>query len=39
VTILKIILSVVSIPVFGLGLRGYSYWTEASLAKRTEAGA
>jgi uncharacterized integral membrane protein (TIGR00697 family) len=38
VTILKIILSVVSIPVFGFGLKGYSYGEPASLGKRTEAG-
>ncbi|MFQ6106152.1 MAG: queuosine precursor transporter [Thermoplasmata archaeon] len=38
VSILKIILSIVSIPVFGFGLKGYSYWEEASLAaKGTEA--
>ncbi|MCK4367555.1 MAG: queuosine precursor transporter [Thermoplasmata archaeon] len=39
VTILKIILSVVSIPVFGFGLKGYSYWEQASLATRRETGA
>ncbi|MCJ2564329.1 MAG: VUT family protein [Candidatus Thermoplasmatota archaeon] len=39
VTLLKTILSVVSIPIFGFGLKGYSYWAEASLVKRTEAGA
>jgi uncharacterized integral membrane protein (TIGR00697 family) len=34
VTILKVILSIVSIPIFGFGLRGYSYWEESSLAAR-----
>lgn len=38
VTILKIILSVVSIPVFHFGLKGYSYGEPAPLPKRTEAG-
>jgi uncharacterized PurR-regulated membrane protein YhhQ (DUF165 family) len=39
VTILKVILSFVSIPVFGFGLRGYSYPADATLptARKVEA--
>ncbi|MFQ6128218.1 MAG: VUT family protein [Thermoplasmata archaeon] len=37
VTILKTILSVVSIPVFGFGLKGYAYFEEVSLVAEREA--
>lgn len=37
VTVLKMILSVVSIPVFGFGLRGYAYMERASVPTKKEA--